>query len=109
MNKPIVLTGPLYYRGWHVNVVRSHYINTDRIALMLIDADDGLPITTCTVNIPEVFVEKDQLIIKDWSENEGILKWLQEHNIVGPRLRSIPTGHVEADLCELLITEPIMP
>ena len=86
----------------------------NRTALQLVDAENGEPITTATVNIvavsddefnkiaSTVICEKDQLLfIKDWSENEGILQALVDQNIITDTGTFIPTGFVRANVCIL--------
>ena len=48
----------------------------------LIDVSDGIPVATATVNVPNVKLEKNEVIIKNYSENEGIYDALIEQNII---------------------------
>lgn len=54
-----------------------------RTAIELVSAKDGEPWYVATVNIPEEKVDGDEIIIKDYSENEGVLAALQKAGIVG--------------------------
>lgn len=69
-------------------------------ALQLL-AVDGEPLATATVAL-DVLPDEGNVFIKDWSENEGILSSLQEAGVVGPVIRSIPTGFVQAYEVKLL-------
>jgi hypothetical protein len=42
------------------------------------------------------------IFIKDWNENAGILGALQQLGIVGPVIRTLPAGYVEAHEVALL-------
>ena len=45
----------------------------------------------------------DEDIIKDYSENEGVLKSLIDAGIISEPLYSVTTGFVEVAVCKLLI------
>ena len=78
----------------------SRYPN-DNIAIQLYA--DGTPYSTATLNDPELELEADQILIKDYSENEGMVKALQEAGIVQP-LYPHPVGTFGAStwVCEIL-------
>jgi len=82
------------------DVVMSRYPN-DNIAIQLYA--DGTPYSTATLNDPELELEADQILIKDYSENEGMVKALQEAGIVQP-LYPHPVGTFGAStwVCEIL-------
>jgi hypothetical protein len=88
------------FRDWDCLVEKRQYAN-GRPALQLIDAEDGSPIGTATVNLPDVPLGKNQVAIKDWSECEGMLKALTEAGIVKPTGQSVASGYVEVPICEL--------
>ena len=91
----------LKYGEYDCILERLQYQN-GRTALQLYDAVDGTPVLTATVNIPEAPLNSDQVLIKNWSENEGILDALIEHKVVVDTGVTVPTGFVEANLCVLL-------
>lgn len=72
-----------------------------RPAIQLMDAEDGCPYTTATVNLPDVLLADNEVLIKDYSENEGILDFLVENNIVIPTDRGVQSGHVWVPVCIL--------
>lgn len=88
--------------NYPVTVKRSVYNAGERIALILFD-DDGAPAATVTVNLPDVPLAPDEVILKGWSENEGIPDALERHGIVGPQLRSVQTGFVSAGIHKMLL------
>ena len=85
------------YKGWQC-IVRPVLYSDGNPGLVLEDIDDGSAVATCTVNLPEQMVTLAESIgygakldvptdtlfvfIKDYSENEGMLKLLQEQGIV---------------------------
>lgn len=88
------------FKGWDCIVEKRQYEN-GRPALQLIDAEDGSPIATATVNLPDVPLGKNEVAIKDWSENEGMLAALTEAGVVKPTGQTIRSGFVEVPVCEL--------
>jgi len=50
--------------------------------IRIVDADDGMPVATASVWIPNL--RDDEVAIKDYSENEGILDALVEAKIIHP-------------------------
>jgi len=87
------------YKQYKAVVVRSKYVNNDNLALMLIDEEDGSPITKITVNtedkLPEGFG-----YVKNYSENEGIMEVLQEEGLIKEVLGYKQMGWVTVPLVE---------
>lgn len=88
------------FRDWNCVVVKREYDN-GRPALQLIDAEDGSPIARATVNLPDVELGPNQVIVKSYSENEGMLEALVAADVALP-VRMIRTGFVEVPVCELM-------
>jgi hypothetical protein len=89
--------------------------NNERKALKLFIEATGEPMAVATVNLPNVQDEalevfavildcpvEDVILIKTWSENEGIDKALEDAGIIEISDITIPTGFVEAKVCKLL-------
>jgi len=85
-----------------------------RTAIQLYDAKDGAPLMTASVNIPELPEEsierlckkmgidkKRFVLIKDWSENEGVLMSLEEAGVIDVGKSTIPTGFCHANVAFL--------
>ncbi|WP_152050931.1 DUF4313 domain-containing protein [Tautonia marina] len=88
------------FRNWNC-IVRKHQYDNGRPALQLIDAEDGSPIAQATVNLPDVALGRNQVAIKDWSENEGMLDALVAAGVVKPTGETVRSGYVEVPICEL--------
>lgn len=101
----------LSYSAWgetsRVRLFAEQYPN-GRLALSLwapvVDSENGAevemglePYMTITVNIPEAPLMNDEILVKDWSENEGIDDWLMEQEIVMKQPWSFfPCGYTAA-------------
>lgn len=90
------------YKNWPV-VIKKMYYAGGTPALQFLHADTYEPILKATVNIPSVVLKKDEMLIKNWSENAGVLEWLQENGIVGPTISTHVTGFADAHKVKLLI------
>jgi hypothetical protein len=88
------------FKNWVCKTNIAYYSNK-RLAIVLTSAEDGSPIAKATVNIPEVSLKKDEIIVKDYSENEGMLKALTDAGIVTEVVRHATTGRVECPVCKV--------
>jgi len=91
------------FNGWNCVLVKHKYEKGGGVALELVDEIDGESVAMATVNLPEVVLDHDVVLIKDWSENEGMLDCLVKHNIVSYTGKDVRTGMVRANICKLLV------
>lgn len=89
------------FKKWLCVLKFGQYSN-GRTAIELKDSVSGSPVAVATVNVPDVYLEKDEVIIKDYSENEGMLDTLVEAGIVQPTGRKVKSGFVECEVCKLV-------
>lgn len=73
-----------------------------RKAIELIDAKNGESVLVATINVPEVQINDDEVIIKNYSENEGILEALIKSNVISSPIKTIQTGFITAPICKLI-------
>ena len=71
-------------------VLVERYEVGGRTCLELIIASDGELMTTATVNMPEEALGPGEVIIKDYSENEGIMQALADAGVLEDTGRSVP-------------------
>lgn len=91
------------YKGCPCNLMKSFYHHGNRVALCLIDAENGEPVATATVNIPEMPLSEDEILIKNYSENQGMLSFLEKEEIVQRTGRVVESGYVTIPVCILLV------
>ena len=72
--KEFTLTSPFTCEDIQVTVnIRKYNNGRPAIELLEIDPDYGYtPYMTASVNIPNVLLQDNEVLIKDYSENEGI-------------------------------------
>ena len=87
----------------NVSVKLSKYTNGRTRIDLIEESEDGVyPYATCTVNMPNVLLQPDEVLIKDYSENQGILEFLTSNNIVEETENGINTQHTFIPVCRLL-------
>jgi hypothetical protein len=88
------------FKDWDCVVEKCHYGN-GRPALVLNDARDGEQIAVGTVNLPDVPAGPNEVFIKDYSENEGMLAALEAAGVVKSTGASVRSGFVTVPRAEL--------
>ena len=89
------------FNGTDVNISIGQY-PSGRKAISLVDVEDGLSYAVATTNLPDLRVKsEDEVLIKDYSENEGMLKFLISNNIVTFTGKTVVSGWVELYICIL--------
>jgi hypothetical protein len=94
---------PIKFRDWNCMIRIEKYVNSsdDRKALLLVDHETEEEIAVMTINVPEERLEDDEVIIKNYSENEGILDMLIDACIISWPLRLTKKGRFP--ICKLYI------
>jgi hypothetical protein len=89
----------------HAVALRYVEYGNKRIAIMAYTVKAGRddePDFVATVNLPEVPMAIDEVAVKDYSENEGMLDWLVSHGIVSEPVRYVGSGFSTIPICKLL-------
>lgn len=95
-DKPVI-----QYKEWESEVVFAPYMDNGNTAIQLSDPETGEHISTSTVNLGAIFPQ-NVVLIKDWSENEGMIDALHQAGVIKPEVISkTPTGFVNAYAYEL--------
>ena len=68
-------------------------------SMQLIDCADGFPFATATVNLPGL--TENEVAIKNYSENEGVLNFLLDNEIIEAPHRFVQSGFVNIPVCRL--------
>ena len=61
------------------------------------------PACMATINLPHEHLEEDEVIIKDYSENQGLYDCMLAAGHIGPELRRVSSGFITAPVCKLLL------
>lgn len=91
--------------GMDLKVVRDRYRDGGRTALVLYeipdDPEQDPPAAIATVNVPDYHLGQDEVLIKDWSENEGMMEALEAAGIVEDTGRQVVCGYTGAKVARL--------
>jgi len=98
--KTFSISAPWDTKSIVVRVELGKYAN-GRTRINLIDDLDNEPYATATTNLPEVLLLDNEVFIKDYSENEGVLDFLTTNNIVIATDKWATSGFVDVQVCTL--------
>ena len=89
----------------HFTFARVGRYNNARVCYALVDAN-GEEVYRVSVNVPDVALGKQELLVKDYTENTGMLAALLAAGVVRDTGTRIPSGFVDLPLVELVGTPP---
>ena len=81
--------------------IKLNKYTNGRIQMQLLDAEDGSPVTTLTVNLPDEPMSEDEAAIKNYSENAGVISFLRENDLVTEIKRVVKSGYVNIPIVKL--------
>lgn len=90
----VPMFGKLYSGAFHIR----RYKEGNRIAVEIIGRPMGEPLAMLTVNIPEIPLEPDEIIVKTWSENEDLVRYMINTGWFKDTGKRVPTGYCEAQI-----------
>jgi hypothetical protein len=96
----------IIFQDWICVLEEGKYSN-GRTALSLIDAENGEPVATATINVPDFDIKEDEVIIKDYSENHGMIESLMKANIISAPNKSIKWNWTDLYVCKYLKYNPL--
>lgn len=93
------------YKTYQVYLRFDKYRSNGRTCIELLEARTHEPVLVATVNIDDYhLLQPNEVIIKNYSENEGVLDFMIENGIIGKPKAWISTGWVTVPVCDLLKT-----
>lgn len=98
--KTFSISAPWDERSTVVSIKLDKYAN-GRTRICLLDSIDNEPYAVATTNLPDVLLLDNEVIVKDYSENEGMLEFLTTNNIVIATDRWVTSGFVDVQVCTL--------
>lgn len=98
--KTFSISAPWDTKSTVVSIKLGKYAN-NRTSINLIDVNDNQPYAVATTNLPDVLLLDNEVLVKDYSEKEGVLEFLTTNNIVVPTDKWVTTGFVDVQVCVL--------
>jgi len=98
------------FKEWTCKLYMTRYGFTGNVCLKLHDASDSMPVASASVNPHRpntdemVKLPDDRIMVKDYSENRGMLKALQAANVISTEPDE--TYDLHFDVYELLLPIP---
>lgn len=91
------------FKEWVCELQFGKYHGNHRTAIELVCHKTGEPIATATVNVPNISLKENEVIIKDYSENQGMFQALFNAGVVKLNRIDTQSEWVDFHICELLI------
>jgi len=82
-----------YSRGASVDVAFQEYANGQNAIMLYMD---GLPYCKASVSLPDQCQQEDEVFIKNWGENTGLMEDLIANGYISAPTQYIPSGYAEA-------------
>jgi hypothetical protein len=89
------------FKGFNCYLKIGKYHNKN-IKLDLIDIVDNQKITTCTFNFLTIKLKSNEILIKDYSENKGMLQFLIDNKIISDPIKYV---HDKFPICKFIYDE----
>ena len=89
------------FQSWHCHVTYAEYGN-GRLAIVLTDSTTHQPIAKASINVPDEVLASDEVAIKDFAENRGMLSVLVAAGVVSQPLRFVDSGYVSVPICKYI-------
>ena len=90
----------IFFGGYACEMQLNRYTNGNK-CISLVDTRDGGPVATATVNIEGVELPANEVMIKDYSENKGMLRALRDSKVVENIVDVIQSGYVDIPVVTL--------
>lgn len=91
-----------YFKGG-VYLKFGKYGGNQRTAITLFSLGEYSPIAIATVNMPEIKLNNGEVIIKSYSENEGMNEFISDNKIGEDTGRVADNGYVACKIFKLLV------
>ena len=96
---------PIEFQGYKCAIKTAEYIHKlaghRSIAIILVDADNDEELFYATANMPNETLDYNEVVIKDYSENEGML-----HALIMAKIITVPERYTKTGMlpiCKLRI------
>ncbi|WP_035711173.1 hypothetical protein [Salibacterium aidingense] len=81
-----------------LEIVKGAYPNGQTAILLTTETGERMATATVALNVP---IKENEVLIKSYSENSGMIEALMQADVVEPPKDVVPCGMATAFLCEL--------
>jgi hypothetical protein len=90
------------FKEWDCIAKFGKYPSTNQNYIQLIDSEDGFPVATASINMPGLDLLPNEVIIKDYSENEGMFDTLVNAGIIKKTNKGAQLTYGIAPIAEII-------
>jgi len=90
----------IFFGGYACEMQLDHYTNGNK-CISLVDTRDGSAVATATVNLDGVELSANEVMVKDYSENKGMLAALRDSKVVENIVDVMQSGYVDIPVVTL--------
>ena len=90
----------IFFGGFTCEMQLDYYPNGNK-SIRLIDTRDGSPVAKATTNVEDVKLPANEVMIKDYSENKGMLAALRDSKVVENIVDVMQSGYVDIPVVTL--------
>lgn len=95
--------GVVQFGQWRCRADRQTYTDGNRIALVLLDIEDGERIAVATVNAPSIRLAADEVVLKSYEGHEELPNALERAGVVKLTGRTVQMGQHICPIAKCLI------
>ena len=85
-----------------LTIVKNIYAIGNATRLDLVDKE-GMPCLTVTTNVEHIELNEGEILVKEYTENRGILKALKQAGVIENITEKVSQGYDYVHICKLLI------
>jgi hypothetical protein len=89
------------FLGTPCTIDANRKYGNNRTAIILVERGTGEDFLTASTNIPDKHIDLDEVIIKDFSENQGIFKALVNIGAITDTGKKVSSGYVTCPVGKL--------
>lgn len=89
------------FQEWRCHVVMERYEQGGGLSLRLVDAEDGASVARATSNLVGFQSEDDEVLIKNYAENTGILGTLVAAGLIEDTGRLVNSEYIDLNIVRL--------
>lgn len=86
------------FQGFSCYAIARPY-NSGKVHLHLYDLNDKLAVARCSLDVDQIPTIENMIIVKSYSENDGMYEALLKAGIIKPCERTYEIGFEEAHIC----------
>lgn len=88
------------FQDYNCNIIMERY-QKGSLSLRLVDTVDQCPVCRATSNLIDVAPKPNEVLIKNYAENHGVLQALVDSGLASDTGKTVDTGHAQLNICHI--------